>query len=292
MLRTSAMHLLRGLRAHQAPRGLLRRKAPTGRCFSGRSDIPQPVMPSLHLPTYFELREVGINYRYRSDPEWVVDVIQRDCVREEGLTFVNEASTYATTFFQLINYCARRGYQVVSYGSEGRRRYAVLYNAQVDVMTRKGAPPPTQHLAAREQQPEQQQQQPRSHVDTVNDAVRDGKMVRWDGQPVRTERKMKREDFVFYDKDAPGGIGSFAREPAEAVLVDPAEVQMQMHMQPGSVLMGGEVPGDTTVAEATANVADALKGDAGARRRRSTAAFIRDDLTMAIPPDEQAGRGL
>ena len=176
---------------------------------------PQPMMPSLNLPAYFELREVGRNFRFKTDPEWVLDVIHQDCVREEGLTYVPASSSYSVTFFQLVNYCAKRGFEVVSFGrsADGASRWTVLHSKELHQLKQASAPPPhVAHSAA----------VPTRRTDAeLERGIGSGKYVKWGDQLVPTERKLSREDFAFYDADAPGRVGTFKAnpEPLEAVVV-------------------------------------------------------------------------
>ena len=168
--------------------------------------------PSLHLPPYFELKELGNNFRYKTDPSWVIDVIQKDCVREEGLTYVAEAATYSVTFFQLVNYCAKRGYEVSAYGvqeasgnARGSRRWAVLHSKELQSLHMSSAAPPMQADPYNSNRTSQHE---------IAKGIENGKYLKWNDEVVPTERRMKAEDMVFYDvaENAPVAAGAVDAE--------------------------------------------------------------------------------
>ncbi|KAJ9452083.1 hypothetical protein DIPPA_30958 [Diplonema papillatum] len=249
-----------------------------------------PVMPSLHLPTYFELKEIGTNFRYKTDPDWVIDVIHQDCVREEGLTYVAEAATYSVTFFQLVNYCSRRGYEVTAFGvhnhdsgsSRSGKRWAVLYNKELQAINRADAPPP--HLRSTT-----------SSGQDIDDAVRSGRLIKWGDQLIPSERKMKPEDMLHYTKTPQGGRVA----PAEpAVIHQPAGSDEQgLYPPPPDGSAQADLAGAFAAvdAETRGNLRDELLQGVGEKKRGRpdvVQEYLQDDLSLKFPPDERRKRGL
>eukprot|EP01063_Lacrimia_lanifica_P004663 TRINITY_DN12661_c0_g1_i2.p1 TRINITY_DN12661_c0_g1~~TRINITY_DN12661_c0_g1_i2.p1 ORF type:complete len:263 (+),score=112.83 TRINITY_DN12661_c0_g1_i2:34-789(+) len=230
-------------------------------------------VPSLHLPPYFELREVGKNFRYKSDPDWVIDTIHKDCVREEGLTYVSEAATYTVTFFQIINYCAKRGFELTAYGVHGGegpkagKRWAVLANKQILAYQQAAAAP--HELAAQA-----------ARIPPPADAeegVRSGKYIKWGEQVIPTARKMTDDEFRFYEQTPHGGVIS----PGAALRTD------VIHQQAEARDAGIDAETASNLNEAHLNVERAKRGEA-----RVLDQYMGDNLSLKMPPDEKFKRGV
>eukprot|EP00756_Hemistasia_phaeocysticola_P046637 Hpha_TRINITY_DN20430_c0_g1::TRINITY_DN20430_c0_g1_i1::g.64141::m.64141 len=287
--RRSGAHFLRAFLGQACVR-----RGPQGNIEQRRvfhSDDPSEALrPAVHLPTYFELREIGMNYRYRSDPEWVVDIIMRDCTREEGLTYVPSASTYSVTFFQLINYCARRGYQMISFGmvdggARSGRRYAVLYNGDVDNATRMHPnlgpvddTPPTRFVEGGVQSESGAEQN------------KDERLVKWGSQSPPPERKLKREEFAFYDNYTPGRVGRFdsPEEFPTAEVVDPEIISME---ESRARVIGEDVVDQSTVQNRTEELRERFSGEFDAPHGKRPVE-VGEDLRLRLNKDDANTRGI
>ena len=231
--------------------------------------VDPKVVPSLHLPAYFELKEFGQNFRYKTDPEWVIDVIHRDCVAEEGLTYISEVGSYSVTFFQLINYCAKRGFNVTSFGKDGNHgtRWAVLHNEEVQQYHKASVPPHRLVTASGED---------------VEDGLRDGKYVKYGDSLQTSERRMDRKDFVFAEKTATGSrISTLDSTPQSEVMY--AEDCSSDDLE------------KSILEETNKNIKDSisnLERDQSAYGTSVTDRYSADDGSLRMPSDERMRRGI
>eukprot|EP01060_Flectonema_neradi_P017583 TRINITY_DN24447_c0_g1_i1.p1 TRINITY_DN24447_c0_g1~~TRINITY_DN24447_c0_g1_i1.p1 ORF type:complete len:244 (+),score=28.38 TRINITY_DN24447_c0_g1_i1:108-839(+) len=232
-------------------------------------EVDPRVVPSLHLPAYFELKEFGQNYRYKTDPEWVIDIIHRDCVSEEGLTYISEVGSYSVTFFQLINYCAKRGFNVTAFGKEGKHetRWAVLHNKEIQEYHKASEPPHRLVTASGED---------------VENGLRDGKFIKYGNSLQTTERRMNRDEFVFAEKTATGTrISTLDSTPDSEVIHSPPPTDAELQQ--------------SILDETNRNIRDSiseLERDRSAYGTSVTERYSTEDGSLSMPPNERMNRGI